>query len=159
LLLRHQLAVLTRPTQTRQRARLRLWDKLLWVLARRFCAGWRDMWRSLHLTSRCARIAKAGFCSGAGKSRSGGGRAHLSREVRELIITMSRDSRLCGTERIRGELLKLGIVVNNRSIRRYRWRVPTHPPSQSWRTFLHNHAHHLWAADLLTVPTLTSRHW
>src|SRR6266852_5797733 len=35
LLLRHQLAVLTRPTRTRPRARLRLWDKLHWVLARR----------------------------------------------------------------------------------------------------------------------------
>jgi AcrR family transcriptional regulator len=45
LLLRHQLAVLTRPTRTRRRARLLLWDKLLWVLARRFCAGWRE-----HLT-------------------------------------------------------------------------------------------------------------
>jgi hypothetical protein len=28
---------------------------------------------------------------------------------------MSRDNRLWGTERIRGELLKLGIVVSNRS--------------------------------------------
>jgi hypothetical protein len=34
LLLRHQLAVLTPPTRTRPRTRLRLWDKLLWVLAR-----------------------------------------------------------------------------------------------------------------------------
>ena len=42
LLLRHQLAVLTRPTRTRPRARLRSWDKLLWILARRFCAGWRE---------------------------------------------------------------------------------------------------------------------
>ena len=42
LLLRHQLAVLTRPTRTRPRARLRCWDKLLWVLARRWCAGWRE---------------------------------------------------------------------------------------------------------------------
>ena len=25
----------------------------------------------------------------------------------------------------------------------------------TWRTFLANHAHHLWAADLFTVPTLT----
>ena len=33
LLLRHQLAVLTRPTRTRPRARLRVWDKLVWVLA------------------------------------------------------------------------------------------------------------------------------
>ena len=67
---------------------------------------------------------------------------------------MSRENRLWGTERIRGELLKLGIVVSNRSIRRYRWRGPARSPSQTWRTFLHNHAHHLWAADLFTVPTL-----
>ena len=68
---------------------------------------------------------------------------------------MSRDNRLWGTERIRGELLKLGIVVSNRSIRRYRWRGPKRRPSQTWRTFLTQHAHHLWAADLFTVPTLT----
>jgi transposase InsO family protein len=68
---------------------------------------------------------------------------------------MSRENRLWGTERIRGELLKLGIVVSNRSIRRYRWRGPAHSPSQRWRTLLRNHAHHLWAADLSTVPTLT----
>jgi hypothetical protein len=37
LLLRHQLAVLTRPG--RQRPRLCTRDKLLWVLARRFCTG------------------------------------------------------------------------------------------------------------------------
>jgi hypothetical protein len=40
LLLRHQLAVLTRTTRRQPRARLRVWDKLLWILARRFCAGW-----------------------------------------------------------------------------------------------------------------------
>jgi transposase InsO family protein len=88
------------------------------------------------------------------KSRSRGGRPHLSPELQELIAAMSRDNRLWGTERIRGELLKLGIVVSNRSIRRYRWRGPTRLPSQTWRTFLRNHAHHLWAADLFTVPTL-----
>jgi len=70
---------------------------------------------------------------------------------------MSRENPLWGTERIRGELLKLGIVVSNRSIRRYRRRGAARPPSQTWRTFLRNHAHHLWAADLLTVPTLTFR--
>jgi hypothetical protein len=42
LLLRHQLAVLTRPTRTRPRARLRIWDKLLWVLARGWCTRWRE---------------------------------------------------------------------------------------------------------------------
>src|SRR5437870_4156735 len=39
LLLRHQLAVLTRPTRPRPRARLRLSDKLLWILVRQFCIG------------------------------------------------------------------------------------------------------------------------
>jgi transposase InsO family protein len=71
---------------------------------------------------------------------------------------MSRENRLWGTERIRGELPKLAIVVSNRSIRRYRWRGPTRPSSQTWRTFLANHAHHahhLRAADLFMVPTLT----
>jgi len=45
-----------------------------------------------------------------------------------------------GAQRIRGELLKLGIVVSSRSIRRFRRRRPSRPPSQSWRAFLANHA-------------------
>src|SRR5947209_9229238 len=89
------------------------------------------------------------------RSRSRGGRPQLSPEVRELIASMSRENRLWGTERIRGELLKLGIVVSNRSIRRYRWRGRGRSPTQTWATFLRNHAHHLWAADLFTLPTLT----
>jgi len=68
---------------------------------------------------------------------------------------MCGDNRLWGTERIRGEQLKLGIVVSSRSIRRYRWRGPARSASQTWRTFLRNHAHHLWAVDLLTLRTLT----
>jgi hypothetical protein len=42
LLLCHQRAVLTWPTRSRPRARLRAWDKLLWILARCWCAGWRE---------------------------------------------------------------------------------------------------------------------
>jgi len=70
---------------------------------------------------------------------------------------MSRDNVLWGTERIRGELRKLGIVVSNRSIRRYRGHGPDRPASQSRRTFLANHRRSIWAADLLTVQTLTFR--
>jgi transposase InsO family protein len=155
LLLRHQLAVLTRPTRTRPRARLRAWDKLLWIMARRFCAGWREH-LAIVTPETVIRWHRQGWrLFWCWKSRSRGGRPHLSPEIRELITTMSRENPLWGTERIRGELLKLGIVVSNRSIRRYRWRGPARPPSQTWRTFLANHAHHLWAADLFTVPTLT----
>jgi transposase InsO family protein len=68
---------------------------------------------------------------------------------------MSQENPIWGAERIRGELLKLGIVVSNRSVRRYRQPGPTRPPSQTWRTFLDNHAHAIWAADLCVVHTLT----
>jgi len=68
---------------------------------------------------------------------------------------MARDIPRWGSERIWGELLKRGIAVGTRSIRRYRGRGPARPPSQTWRTFLQNHAGTSWAADLLTVQTRT----
>jgi transposase InsO family protein len=141
LLLRHQLAVLTRPTRRRSHARLRLWDKLVWILARRFCTGWRDH-LSVVTPETVVRWHRLGWrLFWRWKSRSRGGRPHLSPGCG-------------GTERIRGELLKLGIVVSNRSIRRYRWRGPGRAPTQTC-TFLRNHAYHMWAADLRSVPTLT----
>ena len=87
LLLRHQLAVLTRPTRTRPRAQLRLWDKLLWILARRWCAGWRE-----HLAfvtpDTVVRWHRQGWrLFWRWKSRSRGGRPHLSPELRDLIAT------------------------------------------------------------------------
>jgi hypothetical protein len=70
---------------------------------------------------------------------------------------MSGDNPLWGTERIRGELLKLGIVVSKRSIRRYRWRKPAPVGTQNWRTFLSNEFRGIWAADLLVVQTVGYR--
>ena len=46
------------------------------------------------------------------------GRPRLTPEIRELIANMASANPLWGTERIRGQLLKLGIVVSARSIRR-----------------------------------------
>jgi hypothetical protein len=68
---------------------------------------------------------------------------------------MASDNPLWGTERIRGELLKLGLVVSARSIRRYRRPWTSRPPSVAWRTFLRNELAGIWAADLLVVQTLT----
>jgi transposase InsO family protein len=70
---------------------------------------------------------------------------------------MARDNPRWGAERIRGELLKLGIAVSKASVQRYRRRGPARPPRQSWRTFLRNHRPQIWAADLLTVQTLAFR--
>jgi Acyltransferase family len=63
---------------------------------------------------------------------------------------MATENRLCGGPRIHGELLKLGLVVSERTVSRY---LPDRRtlPSQTWRTFL---ADHLVAAvspfDLVT---------
>ena len=157
LLLRHQLAVLTRPTHRRRRARLGRLDQLLWVIVRRVR---RDGRRHLVLVTpyTVVRWHRAGWrLYWCWRSRSTGGRPRVSPEVRALIAQMSRDNPLWGSERIRGELLKLSLGVSNRSIRRYRWRGPTRRPSQTWRTFLTNHAHAIWAADLFVVQTLTFR--
>jgi putative transposase len=154
LLLRHQLAVLTRPT--RRRPRLRAHDKLFWVVVRALRRG--DWHRHLVLVRPESVVRwhrQAWRLRWRWRSRGPIGRPRLSTEVRELIATMARDNPRWGSERSRGELLKLGLVVSKRSIQRYRRRGPAHPSSQTWRTFLANHARHLWAADLLTVQTLT----
>ena len=83
------------------------------------------------------------------------GRPRLRPDGREVFATMARENPAWGSERTRGELLKLGISVSTRTIQRYRQRGPAHPPSQTWRTFLANHAYQLWAVDLLVVQTLT----
>jgi hypothetical protein len=52
---------------------------------------------------------------------------------------MSVENPLWGAPRIHGELLKLGIEVAQSSVAKYMVKRRG-PPSQGWRTFLHNHA-------------------
>jgi putative transposase len=153
LVLRQQLAVLTRPT--RKRPRLRRGDRVFWVLARRL---WRRWGQHLAVVrpETVIRWHRQGWrLFWRWRSRSRLGRPRLSAEIRELIATMARDNPRWGSERIRGELLKLGIPVSKRSVQRYRRRGPARPPSQTWPTFLANHAGAIWAADLCTAQTLT----
>jgi transposase InsO family protein len=58
-----------------------------------------------------------------------------------------------GAPRIHGELLKLGIQVSQATVAKYMVRHRK-PPSQSWRTFLRNHAKDLVSADFFVVPTI-----
>ena len=59
-----------------------------------------------------------------------------------------------GAPRIHGELLKLGFVVAESTVSKYMI-GRRGPRSQSWRTFLRNHADAIAAIDLCVVPTLT----
>ena len=153
LLLRQQLTVLTRPTQRRPRLRSR--DKLFWVVIR---ALRRDWCQHLVLVrpDTVVRWHRQGWkLFWRWRSRARLGRRRLSAEVQELIAQMARENPNWGNERIRGELLELGISVSKRSIQRYRRRGPGRSASQTWRTFLANHRPDIWAAVLSTVPTLT----
>jgi len=73
----------------------------------------------------------------------------ISAKTVALIRDMAIRNKTWGAERIRGELLKLGICVAKRTIQRHILAV--HPPGdgQSWKTFLQNHT--VWACDFLQV--------
>jgi hypothetical protein len=78
------------------------------------------------------------------------GRPKISRETILLIHEMARDNRIWGAERIRGELLKLGVSVSKRTIRKYLRQVRSSSPhGQRWGTFLKNHLHQTWACDFV----------
>jgi transposase InsO family protein len=88
------------------------------------------------------------------KSRRDDGRPSLPPEVRKLIRQMSLANPRWGAPRIHGELLKIGIEVSQATVAKYMARHRK-PPSQTWRTFLKNHAKDLVSADFFVVPTIT----
>ncbi len=70
------------------------------------------------------------------KSRAAPPKPKISPETVALIKEMARDNRRWGAERIRGELLKLGLRVCKRTIQKYMRQVSTtRPRGQNWKTF------------------------
>ncbi len=80
-------------------------------------------------------------------------------ETIALIQQMARENRTWGAERIRGELLKLGIKVGKPTIQKYMRRVRQGASgrSQTWSTFLRNHAHEICACDFAVVHDILFR--
>ena len=87
------------------------------------------------------------------KSRHPLGRPSISRGVIDLIRKMSLANPRWGAPRIHGELLKFGFEISQATVAKYMVRQ-RRPPSQTWRTFLQNHAKDLVAADFFVVPTV-----
>ena len=155
LALRHQLQV---ALWGRPQPPIRQGDRIFWVWLRRLWpAGWRRHLVFVQPETVVGWHRKGWRLYWTWKSRTRLGRPRLSAEIRELIGRISRENPLWGSERIRGELLKLGIVVSNRSIRRYRWRPPNPVGTQRWRTFQTSELKGIWAADLLVVQTVGFR--
>ena len=154
LALRQQLAILK---QCAKRPRLRKRDRIFWAWLSRFWSNWRSVLVIVQ-PETVVRWHQQGFrLYWRWKSRTGRvGRPAIDAEIRNLIRRMSRENPLWGTPRIRSELRLLGYEASKATVDKYRVRHRK-PPSQTWRTFLGNHARDIVAVDFFTVPTATFR--
>jgi hypothetical protein len=154
LALRHQLAVVNRTR--RPPLRLTPTDRALWAWLSRTWPGWRSV---LHIVKPETVVGwhRRGFrLFWTWKSGRRTGRPGVPAEVRALIRELSTANPLWGAPRVHGELQKLGIAVSQSTVAKY-MRQHARPPSQTWQTFLTNHASQIMAADLFVVPTVTFR--
>jgi putative transposase len=154
LALRHQIIVLKRSAH---RPKLRSWDQFIWIGLLRFWPQWRSTLIIVKPETVIAWHRKGFRMFWTWKCRHGkSGRPGISKDVRELIRTMSKNNLLWGAPRIHGELIKLGINVSQATVAKYMVRNPK-PPSQTWRTFLQNHTKQLASIDFFTIPTISFR--
>jgi len=150
--LRQQIIVLRR--KVRGRVQLSNADRLFFVwLYRLFPSISRAM--LIIRPDTLVRWHRAGFRRyWRWKSRGRIGRPRVDCELRALIGRMSVENALWGAPRIHGELLKLGFEVAQSTVAKYMVKRRG-PPSQTWRTFLRNHAPDIAAIDLFVVPTFS----
>lgn len=154
-LLRKQLEIACRQIR---RPQLRRADRLFLVLLARLTPTWPETVLLVHPETilRWYRQGFALFWRRRTKQRSGHPR--IADNTISLIARMARVNRLWGAERIRGELLKLGIRVTKRTIQKHlRQLHRPRPRGQSWASFLSNHAHEIWACDFLQTYDLFFR--
>src|SRR5215467_1255880 len=153
--LRQQLIILRR--QVKRPACTKM-DRMLLVLLARLVRSWKQALIIVQ-PETLLRWHRQGFkLFWKYKSRAASLTPRISQETVDLIKQMARDNRLWGAERIRGELLKLGIRVCKRTIQKYMRQVcATRPRGQKWATFLHNQAGQIWACDFLPITDLFFR--
>lgn len=156
-LLRQQLSVLRRQVA---RPAVTPTDRLLLVLLARLAHGWRSALLIVQ-PDTLLRWHRQGYrLVWRAKSAAARRRPQVAPETVALIKRMAAENQLWGAERIRGELLKLGIRVGKRTVQRYmRAARPPQPRrrGQTWATFVHTHAQDLWACDFLPVIDLRFR--
>jgi putative transposase len=127
-------------------SRLFDWRRALTVVTPRTFIGWHRKGFQFYWRRKCQA-----------------GRPRIPLELQHLIRKLARDNPSWGEERIANEmLLKLGLRVSPRTVRRYLPKVPTAPPGrcrrdQRWSTFLKNHAAAIIACDFCVVASATFR--
>ncbi len=142
-LLRLQISVLQRSVS---RPRVTRFDRIALVALAAFTPTWRNALRIVQ-PETLLRWHRAGFKAlWRWRSRTAPA-SRLAPEIIALLQAMAAENRLWGAERIRGELLKLGVRVSKRTIQKYM--CTARPRGQRWSTFLRNHGREIWACDFL----------
>src|SRR3989449_1614437 len=148
LALRHQIVVLQRKTP---KPKLKPTDRRLWVWLSQCWPRWRSALLIVKPTTVVDWHRRGFRWYWTWKVRHGHvGRPSVAKETRELIRTLSRNNSIW--ERREFVVNFLGIQISEASVAKYMVRHRK-PPSQTWRTFLKNHAAQLASVDFFTVPT------
>ena len=153
-LLRQQLIILSRQVK---RPACTKTDRMFLVLLARATKGWKQALLMVQPDTLLGWHRQLFRWHWQRRSKPASRTSKIPAETIELIKTMALNNYLWGAERIRGELLKLGIHVSKRTIQKYMCHRCTRPSSQKWSTFLHNHASEIWACDFLPVTDLLFR--
>jgi putative transposase len=133
-------------------------DAIRFTLARLSCLF--DWWNALTIVKPDTLIGwhRQGFrLFWKHKSRPRG-RPRIPAQLRKLIAEMATSNPTWGEERIADELLlKIGIRISPRTVRRYMPKPPQRPvdPRQRWMTFVRNHGKAIIACDFFVVVTAT----
>ncbi|MFC1960238.1 integrase core domain-containing protein [Chloroflexota bacterium] len=158
MFLRQQLIVLERQVE---RPKLTERDRQILVLLASRIQGWRE---ALVVVKPATLLGwhRRGFkLYWRRKSQRKMGRPPTSPEVIALIEEMAINNRTWRAGRIKGELLKLGIVIDKNTVKKYMKRarkgLPPRNQGQTWATFLKNHAGETWACDFLQTYDLFFR--
>jgi transposase InsO family protein len=152
-MLRQQLIVLRRQVK---RPKLTNGDRIRLVLLAHFTRYWQN---TLHIVQpdTLLRWHRDLFrLYWRRKSRKGKPEPRIPQETIDLIKEMAAENRLWGAERIRGELLKLGVKISKRTVQRY---LPKRGRNscQTWATFLRHHTAGIWACDFTVIHDLLFR--
>jgi len=155
LVLRHQVRVL-QPQVTRPR--LNRLDRVLLAAASR--AMTRSSWSSFLVKPETLLRWHRELVRKKWSYRRTGqpGRPPIEPDVRDLIVRLGRENPRWGYQRIRGELLKLGIRVSATTVRTILLRagldLAPRRAGPTWAEFLRSQAAGILATDFFTVETI-----
>ena len=96
------------------------------------------------------------------KTKNRVGRPPVPNDTKQLILGMKNDNLYWGNKKIQGELLKLGIALDEKTIRniladfRQRGKIKK---SLTWKKFLKIQIHSIYAMDFFTIDTVFNQRY